>query len=214
MQYLKSKNIIYLTILAMIFLTINAIPAFADTQVFNDVLEQLRNDEIIPRVRGQVVSFGNYEDEFAVMEHYQWFPIVNADNFVFSANISWLSSLPATNGSAAGCGVVFGADPLSTDHLMASVRMDGHAYLSGISASQPLRFIDYFFGYPTIQGDVDFVLIVNGDQASIYINGVKLGTRSAIVTYGNAIGLATLAGTNYQFGTRCTWNDIYLYTWE
>ncbi len=131
MQYLKTKNIIYLTILVMIFLAISVIPSFADTQAFNDVLDQLRKDEIIPRVRGQVVSFGNYEDEFAVMEHYQWFPIVNADNFVFSANISWLSSLPATNGSAAGCGVVFGADPLSTDHLMASVRMD-----SGVNVCQ------------------------------------------------------------------------------
>lgn len=215
MQYmnLNLKKIVYLTTIVIFFLSGGLISASADTLAFNDLLEQLKNDEMIPRERGKVISFGEFEDEFGIMGHYQWFPIMNAENFVLSANISWLSSLPATNGSLAGCGFVFGSDPSGKDHLMASVRMDGHVYLSGISGGNQMKFMDYFFGYPTIQGEVNFVLVVNGDKASTYINGERLGTRNALAYYGDAIGFATLSGTNYQFGTRCNWKDIYLYSW-
>lgn len=210
---LNFERVVYIAILASSFLLLHFISASADITSFNDLLEQLKNEDMIPRERGKVTSFGEFEDEFNIMGQYQWFPILNSDNFVLSANISWLSSLPATNGSISGCGVVFGANPESKDHLMASVRMDGHVYLSGNSSGTPLRFFDYFFGYPTIQGEVNFVLVVNGDKASAYINGERLGTRGALVTYGNSIGLATLSGTNYEFGTRCSWKDIYIYSW-
>ena len=30
---------------------------------------------------------------------------------------------------------------------------------------------------------------------------------------GDGVGLSTLSGTNKDFGTRCTWKDIFMYTW-
>ena len=30
---------------------------------------------------------------------------------------------------------------------------------------------------------------------------------------GDGVGLATLSGTNKDYGTRCTYSDIYFYTW-
>lgn len=191
----------------------HCISVSADAVTFNNLLEQLKNDEIIPRERGKIISFGDFEDEFGTMGKYQWFPIANADNFVISADIAWLASLSAANVTISGCGIVFGADPDSKDNLLASVRMDGHVYLSGNKSGTPLRFIDYFFAYPAIQGEVNFALVINGDKATTYINGERLGTLRGFSIYGNAIGLASLSGSNYEFGTRCTWKDIYFYTW-
>ncbi|MBQ6343270.1 MAG: hypothetical protein IJI41_09125 [Anaerolineaceae bacterium] len=214
MRIFTKKFILLFTFTWFTWLFISTDIAHADIMAFNELIEQLKTEEVIPRGRGRIQSFGSFEDEYPVMSLYQWFPVTNAERFVFSANVSWLSAFQAPTANLAGCGLVFGADPETHNHLMASVRMDGHLYLSGNDFGKALNYIDYFFGYPTISGSVNLTVIETGEKVITYIDGVRLGTRSDMLPFGNALGFSVLSGTNLDFGTKCNWSDVYLYTWE
>lgn len=214
MRFFSKKFKILFAFTWFMWLFVRADITYADITEFNELIEQFKTEEVIPRGRGRIQSFGSFEDEYPVMGSYQWFPVTTAERFVFSANISWQSAFQAPTASLAGCGLVFGADPETGDHLMASVRMDGHAYLSGNSFNKTRNYIDYFFGYPTISGNVTLTVIETGEKVITYINGTRLGTRSDMVPFGNALGFSVLSGTNMGFGTKCNWSDIYLYIWD
>lgn len=206
------KAVVFVLLSSLMILNYAAVQA--DAQAFNELLDQLRDENVIPRARGSIMDFGNFDDEYPIMNSYQWFPLTEADNFVFSAEVAWSSAFPSPNSHISGCGVVFWGNSDSNDHMLASARMDGHVYFSGNRNQTTLKYIDYFFRYPTIEGKVALTLVVNGEYVTAYADGVRLGTTTALIHPGNELGLATLSGTNYGFGTRCEWKDIYIYTWR
>ena len=178
---------------------------------FNNLLDRFKRENIIPSVSGTKKYIGNITDEWAQIGWYQWQMIGNANRFVFSANVTWDSASLTPNNFESGCGVLFHNS--SAGHLLASLRMDGLLYFTGIRNGQYLSYGTYKYDRPSIEGSRNFVMVVNNDQVAVYLNGERFVRKANLPVMGDGIALTTLSGTNMGFGTRCEWKDVYLYTW-
>ncbi len=214
-----SRNLIFRNVLFAFLLMVMLCAAgsvFAQDEeveeAFYAFLEELEDDGLI-KTNGTSTYYGDYEDEWAQIDYYQWLTFQHADRFVFSANISWASGSSTPNNYAAGCGVVFNSASGNANHLLASIRMDGNIYFDGIRNYKYLSYGKYGYGRPSVKGSADFVLVVDNDKATIYLDGQRVVRKADLPIMGDGVGLATLSGTNRDFGTRCTYKDIYFYTW-
>lgn len=182
------------------------------TSNFQDLLSQLKKEGKIPETPGSIMKIGNFSDELAHIGYYSWFPITEAENFVLSTKIQWESGTPHPNSSQAGCGIVFRADSVTNYHVMASVRLDGTVYISGVNQTGITKYGNNYYGLYSVEGSKDLTLIVNGMDAYVYLDGILVMDRHSIPDYGKGVGPAILSGSNLNFGSRCTWSDTFLYT--
>ena len=162
---------------------------------------------------GETTYWGDYTDEWAQINWFQWIDFENAERFVLSTNVSWESAHERPNNFASGCGIIFNEGSGAGNYLMASLRMDGLIYFTGKRNNYDLSYGTYRYGKASTRGSADFILVVDGDKASVYINGERVVTKASLPVMGDNVGICTLSGTNKDFGTRCTWNDIYMYKW-
>ena len=117
------------------------IPADAE-KAFGSMLEKLKKDGIISSSDGDSTYWGDYTDEWAQIGWYQWITFEHTNRFVFSANVSWDSASQTPNNFESGCGLMFNIGNGNSNHLLASIRMDGMIYFSGIRNNNwhlPLR---------------------------------------------------------------------------
>ncbi len=207
---MKKITLIFAILCLFIFSLYSSVCADSESD-FQDFLGKLRSEGLISEEPGSIIKIGEFSDELAQMGYYSWFPLTNADKFVLSAKLSWASGNEHPNSSQAGCGVVFGADPETNYHVLASIRMDGTVYISGFNQTGNLKYGNNYYGMPSFEGSTNFAMVVNGMDAYIYIDGKQIMDRHSIYSYGNGIGPAVLSGSNWKFGNRCTWADTYLY---
>ena len=180
---------------------------------FYNFLDELVEDRIIPDTDGSTTYYGDYDDEWAQIDYYQWVTFENAERFVLSANVSWTSASQTPNNYAAGCGIIFNAGSGSANHLLASIRMDGLVYFTGYRNNNWLSYGTYRYGRASTKGTADLVLVVDNDRAWVYLDGQRIVSKANLQIMGDSVGLCTLSGTNRDFGTRCEYKDIYFYTW-
>ncbi len=184
----------------------------ASEQAFFDLLDDLSSKNVIPD-GGTYSDLEDYTDEWAQINWYQWNRLAKLRNFVFSANVSWESAHERPNTFSAGCGLVFREN--GTDNMLeVSLRMDGYVYMDGYRSGTPLSYPKAGYGSSQIKAAHQFVVVANGGTVTVYVDGVQEArwTDVAIKDEGY-MGLATMSGTNKDFGTRCKWEDIYFYTW-
>ena len=184
----------------------------ASEQAFFDLLDDLSSKNVIPE-GGSYSDLEDYTDEWAQINWYQWNRLAKLRNFVFSANVSWESAHERPNTFSAGCGLVFREN--GTDNMLeVSLRMDGYVYMDGYRSGTPLSYPKAGYGSSQIKAAHQFVVVANGGIVTVYVDGVQEArwTDVAIKDEGY-MGLATMSGTNKDFGTRCKWEDIYFYTW-
>ena len=184
----------------------------ASEQAFLDLLDDLSSKNVIPE-GGSYSDVEDYKDEWAQINWYQWNRLAKLRNFVFSANVSWESAHDRPNTFSAGCGLVFREN--GTDNMLeVSLRMDGYVYMDGYRSGTPLSYPKAGYGSSQIKAAHQFVVVANGGTVTVYVDGVQEArwTDVAIKDEGY-MGLATMSGTNKDFGTRCKWEDIYFYTW-
>ena len=175
------------------------IPAAAE-KAFGSTLEKLKKDGIISSADGKSTYWGDYTDEWAQIGWYQWITFEHTNRFVFSANVSWDSASQTPNNFESGCGLIYNIGNGNSNHLLASIRMDGMIYFTGFRNSNHLSYGTYRYGKNSIKGSADLVVVVDNDKADLPVMG-------------DGVGLSTLSGTNKDFGTRCTWKDIFMYNW-
>ena len=205
------KLSIFVFFCLLIFTSFGTVLADSESS-FQDLLAQLRSEGRIPEKSGSIINFGEFSDELASIGNYSWFPVTEADNFVLSSKISWESGNDHPNSAQAGCGFVFGADPVKNYHLMASIRMDGTVYVSGVNQTGNIQYGNNYYGLYSVQGTADFTLVVNDMDVYVYIDGKPIMDRHGIYKYGTSVGPAVLSGSNWKFGNRCTWTDTFLFT--
>lgn len=184
-------------------------------EAFAGLIDTLKAEETVPAVTGHFVSLGDYEDTYTNMSNCLVIPLLEAEHFVFSADLAWTSAIMTPDSQVSGCGVVFSAAEDSTNHLLASLRMDGNFYMTGLRTyGEALMYGKVPFSRPSREGAAKLTLVVDGNNVTAYVNGSRVLRRSNVPMMGNQVGLAILSGTNYDFGTRCTFSDMMLYTWE
>lgn len=116
-----------------------------------------------------------------------------------------------------GITAVFAQIPEEADeafhNLLASIRMDGLVYFTGYRNHQHLSYGTYRYGKASTKGSADFVLVVDNGKASVYLDGRRVVQKAELPVMGDGVGLCTLSGTNKDYGTRCTYKDIFFYSW-
>ena len=141
-------------------------------------------------------------------------PLMEADHFVISANLEWFSANMTPNSVTNGCGFFFGGSNGSNDHLMVSLRGDGNLYFSGQRNYTVLSYGKISFSLPSRTGEADLCLIVDGNKSTVYLNGEQFLQRSELPVTGDVLGLAVLSGTFMDYGTKCLFDNIQIFTWE
>ena len=180
---------------------------------FEEKIAGLEEKGLIPAASGTYLSLGDYEDSLALMGYVRKVPLMEAENFVISVHMAWESANRTPNTQTAGCGIIFNSGNGSSDYVLASVRMDGAVYITGLKYYTQLSYGKFFYGLPSVEGSADFLMIVNNQKASVYVNDQLIATASNIPVMGNEIGLGILSGTYQDFGNRCKFGDIRIYTW-
>lgn len=181
---------------------------------FADMIRTFAENGIIPGTDGNYLSLGNYEDSFANMGYSGMTPLLEADHFVISASLEWVSAIKTPNSATNGCGLFFGADDKTGNHLMVSVRGDGNLYFSGHRKYTVLSYGKIPFNQPSYTGSAELCLIVDGSDVTVYLNGEHFLDRKELPVSGNVVGLAVLSGTFQNYGTKCSFENINIYTWE
>jgi hypothetical protein len=185
------------------------VPTEESVQVDEEFLAEIQSyqDEgYISSVEGEYIELVDFEEEWAQLGWYSWWPFedVVLRNFVADVHLKWSSAL-ATN-DPSGCGLVF------------AINGDEHNYAVFLDKSR-IMFTDYDgnfwyehgksrgsgrvdFGNPA---EADFTLIVNEYEANVLVNGDFVGeyTLSEDLPLEGNFGYSLLSGTNKDYGTRC-----------
>ena len=201
-------------IAAVIFLGMQNACVLAQTdETFEELITRLYREDSIPVSNGTFLDLGNYEDTFSNMGYYRLIPLLEAGHFVLSVDLSWTSANKTQDTSTSGCGVMFNSGPDSSNIMTFSLLMDGSAYLYGTKDNKPLYYGKKFYTLPAVNGNAHLMMIVNEDKADIYIDGEPIYQKTGLPVWGNSFGFMILAGTYQGFGTRCTYDNIHLYSW-
>ncbi len=206
-----------LMLIMLSLLIMNFRNAFADTETdtaFADMISSFAEDGLIPGTIGNYLSLGDYEDSNSNMGYSAMIPLMEAEHFVISAKMDWFSANMTPSSVTNGCGFFFSAADETNDHLMVSVRGDGNVYFSGQRNYTVLSYGRTYYGLPSRAGSADLCLIVDGSNVTVYLNGKLFQKQSELPISGNIFGLAVLSGTFQDYGTKCTFGNIHVFTWE
>jgi hypothetical protein len=207
------QKFIFLAV-GLMFLSVIQSTASANETEFLNTLQQLEKNGVIPWSDGKVTSYGSFTDSYTNMGSAKFYSITEADHYVLSSKISWLSASATPNSAVSGCGYIFSSDSNANDYITTTIRMNGYIYFNGLKNGNKLSYGQQYIMPPSMQGEGLLTLVVNNSSVSIYFNGKQLFTRNDVVISGDKLGFAVLSGTNKDYGTQCTFEDIFLYTWQ
>ena len=180
---------------------------------FRDLIAEFKEDGVIPNSSGKFYFHEDYKAEWAQINWYQWESFDTAQNFVISADIDWKSASDTPNYGSAGCGFVFRSQD-TNNNLYGSVNMDGKVHFGGFKSGNILNYPAYNYGPASTRGTAQFILVVNGEQAFAYVDGSKVSSQYGLAVTGpGMLAFNVMSGTNKDFGTRCTFRNIYYYVW-
>ncbi len=187
--------------------------SYSAEEEFRATVEDLKAKGVVPQSSGTFHFHEDYETEWAQINWYQWDTFVKTTNLVVSADITWKSAINTPNYDSSGCGFVFRSQDTS-NNLYAAMNMDGLIHFGGIRNGSWLNYSNYKYGPIATKGTAQMVLVVNGDTATVYVDGSRIGEqRSLAILDEGGLAFTVWSGTNKDFGTRCTFRNVYYYTW-
>lgn len=189
--------------------TVEQLPTEEAVQADEEFLAEIQSyyDEgYINSVEGEYIELEGFEEEWAQLGWYSWWPFedVILRNFVADVHMKWSSAL--TSNDPSGCGLVF------------AINEEDHNYAVFLDKSR-IMFTDfdgnYWYEHGKSRGsgrvdfgnpaEADFTLIVSDYEANVLVNGDFVGeyTLSEDLPLEGNFGYSLLSGTNKDYGTRC-----------
>ncbi len=176
-------------------------------------MQKLVDNKLVSSAAGQYFTVQNFTGEWAKLSYYHWWPLdVKPTNFAIRALVTWESAMPNANPSRAGCGFVFhenGPDDLhityiSTDGYVRSHRMDKKVF-SDLKANWAGKF-------DMTSDSAEVMLVVDYQWITVFVNGKQIVRFQDDRLNGGGLAFAVASGSNNDFGTRCTFENVEL--WE
>lgn len=164
---------------------------------------------------GEYARLDDYSEAWAQINWYQWLWTGYAPtDFVVRADFSWESASNTANWFDSGCGFVFReASRENLDHYLVHLGLDGVVYFykarGGVGtelASARAEKLDL------PNGSAQFMLAVEGDKFTAYVNNRRVITAHDGSLKTGLLNYTLLSGTNRDFGTRCTMENVELWT--
>ena len=181
---------------------------------FRSLVAELMSKGIIPDSGGDFRYHADYRNEWAQINWYQWESFDQAKNLVISADISWNSASGTPNFADSGCGFVLRCTD-TNNNLYAAMNMDGNVHFGGIKKGTWLGESAFAYGTHSTKGSAQLTVVLNGGTMMAYVDGALVGQQKnlAITDYGN-LAFSLWSGTNKDYGTRCTFENVYYYVFE
>lgn len=178
---------------------------------FNDLLNSLHEENYIVYDEGEYAIIDDFNESWAQLGYYQWVPTgYSPSSFVVRTNASWESASTTADWWTSGCGFVFREG--SDSHYLFYLALDGNAYLiRNTSSGLVLLGQGYYGNVGTPSGKAELMLVANGDQLTLFVNGQRVYSRKDSSLSGGKLNLTLLSGTNKDFGTNCEMKNIDLW---
>jgi hypothetical protein len=188
--------------------------ATQQAQAFQNTLQELADEGIIPSTEGDYYPLDDFSESWAQLGYYQWWDTgYSAENFVLMSDVAWESASDTANWPEAGCGIVFSEDD-ENDHNLVYLSLDGYGDIIQIrSGDWNVLASEYYGKLDVPDGEAQFMLVVNENRITFYVNGERVaGAYDGSLDEGG-IALTLLSGTNRDYGTRCTMtnNDLFIF---
>jgi hypothetical protein len=178
-----------------------------------DIVQKLFDDGVIHSLNGKFSHLPKFNKSWAQIQYYQWWPTgYEATDFVIRSDITWESASNIANWFASGCGFVFRATD-EDNYYMMFLSMDGWVeggrQVKGISS----WFQDAFYHKLDVpKGSANLMIVNEKDWIYVFVNDKRVfRTQDIALTEGN-LAYTLVSGTNKDYGTRCTWENVQL--WE
>ena len=102
-----------------------------------------------------------------------------------------------------------------SEYLQAGIFADGFTHMFGYKSSIPLSYSKNYFSRYGATGTHDIVLTVDEDKMTMTVdNRIVMKRSNLALRKAGDFGFVTNSGSNDGYGTRCTWKNIEMYTWE
>ena len=179
---------------------------------FRSLVADLKASGIIPESNGDFRYHEDYENEWAYINWYQWKSFDTTKNFVISADIEWHSASNTPNFADSGCGFVVRAED-TNNNLYAAMNMDGNIHFGGIKEGSWLGYKSFSYGTHSTKGSGQLTVVGNGDTLTAFVDGIEIGQQKVAITAPGKLAFSVWSGTNKDYGTRCSFRNVYYYVW-
>jgi hypothetical protein len=177
-------------------------------------MQKLAEQKLVSSPNGTYYRVQDFTGAWAKLSYFHWWPLNRKPtNFAIRANVSWDTATPNGNPSKSGCGFVFyetGADNLhfsfiSTDGYVRNYRMEKKVF-ADLKANYAGKF-----NYPSDSAKI--MLVVDYQWITFFVNDKQvLRFQDDHLKDGGNLAFAVASGSNNDFGTRCSFENVEL--WE
>jgi hypothetical protein len=200
--------------------TATAIVSRATEQAIDDMWVKLVSDGSITYSMGEKYPVDDFEESWAQRNWYQWWLVGGGlSDFVILTHIEWEIPEGGSFGIG-GCGFAFRIKDES-NHLVIFIEPKGSVALGAMSPSgfqyqdfhwQNPALPNFFAVAPPTTGNADFLVVVEKEFVSAYINGERVYQWYVALTDSGDVGYTIVSGTNKDFGINCKFTDTLV--WE
>lgn len=143
------------------------------------------------------------------------FPKATKSNrFAIAFTVTMDSASRTPNTWESGCGLTWSYrdNDYGCTELVAKAMMDGNIYIQGWENCSYLSYGKYYYGSPSTRKTLDLAFVVNGDKMNVYLGQQRIVRKVDLPILGSSIGFITSSGTNLDYGVRCNYTNIFIYT--
>jgi hypothetical protein len=188
----------------------------AQAQPMADLIQNLYSEGNLSRIDGVYYNLPDYE---ATLAKLNWMEPISTglflNDFVLRGNLAWETAKKGANITGSGCGFTFGIDEDFKNYHITIFALDGNVRLFRcLNCGGRLNRISsgYFGKIDYMEGDVDFILIMDGKRIQFFVNGEHSFDLPNQKDFDGYLAYTISSGSNYDFGTRCSWTNMEL--WE
>jgi hypothetical protein len=175
----------------------------------NILLTRLSDMGILHTITGEYHRINDFDENWAQIDWYQWWRTDYApENFVIRVDASWESASMIANWENSGCGIIF-SDRGVNDHSAVFLTMDGyvrtHKYKGGYLYQQQGG---YFGKFDVPSDSAELIVVVENQWLTVLVNGEQVVHYQDVYIAKGYVALSLVSGTNKDFGTRCSMQNI------
>ncbi|MCB9135522.1 MAG: hypothetical protein H6636_08850 [Anaerolineales bacterium] len=188
--------------------------ATEQAQPMVDLLEQLKADGYLNNTTGEYLRLPDHEQEQAKINYLDYFPtFLTPKNFVIRVDIAYQSASDTANWFNSSCGFLFRLDASAGNFYQAVMSLDGNVEFKRWKSSRSTVLQNGYYGtMDTPNGIFEMILVVEDSLFTVLINGEKVvHLQDTVLKEGDLVYTLT-SGTNKDFGTRCSFTNLDLWT--
>lgn len=180
---------------------------------FTEEVENYYANGYLSSTEGKALAITDYVMERALINWYSWRSAgINLDNFIIRTDLRWNTASETSNWWNTGCGFIFRLQDNNNYYGM-FLNLDGFVEIWREVNDRAARLAYKNYGNLDIpEGNAKLTMIVDGESIIVFVNGKLVASVHDTRYDEGAFNFAVSSGTNKDFGTRCEFDNVFI--WE